>query len=406
MIVFSFILPVTKFAVSYIIGVLMILSIVRVIIQKGKNTYKPSLASLGCMIFYMLYVAGLIYTSDMNRGIFDLEVKLSLIVFPLIFIFIGKNALDKDKINTIKFTFVAGTITGSLICLIHALYFSYCNYFTYDNFMYEKLSYAFHPSYFAMFINMSIVILLIYLADHWLQQKILHKILIGILILYLFIFLIFLNSKAGLIISALSIIILLAYLIVIKRKIVFGLVIFGLLIAISIFVMKKTPYMMNRFNSFWAVVSQNNPDKIQANDGTSNRILIWENSLKVITKNFPFGVGTGDVRSALNQSYSENSFKEGADTNLNSHNQFLQTAVAIGIPGLLLLLFFLTFLFIRGIKRRNLFTIFLIIIIAGNFLVESMLETQAGVVFSAFFIMLADFELRNVMKTEEQSVKT
>jgi O-antigen ligase len=394
MIVFSFILPVTKFAISYIIGVLMILSIVRIIIQKGKNTYKLSPASLGCIIFYMLYVAGLIYTTDINRGIFDLEVKLSLIVFPLIFIFMGKNVLDKDKINTIKFAFVAGTLAGSLICLFHALYFSYCNYFTFDNFMYTRLSYAFHPSYFAMFLNLSIIILFIYLINYWTQIKMKKKLGMCFIILYLFIFIIFLNSKAGIIITVFTLFLLLAYLIIIRRKIIFGMIITGLFITVTAIVMVKTPYMMDRFKGFWEVVNPNNNDNIQQGNGTSDRILIWQNSLKVIKENLPFGVGTGDVRSALNQCYTENSFKEGADHNFNSHDQFLQTSVAIGIPGFVILLFFLIYLFAQGIKRRDFFTIFLIIIIFGNFLVESMLETQAGVVFTAFFIMLADFETR------------
>ena len=88
MIVLAFMLPLIKYPVPYIIIVLLILSIIKTIMTRGKNLYRPGPASLGCVLFYLLCILGLIYTTDISRGVFDLEVKLSLIVF-------GKNLPEK-----------------------------------------------------------------------------------------------------------------------------------------------------------------------------------------------------------------------------------------------------------------------------------------------------------------------
>ena len=72
---------------------------------------------------------------------------------------------------------------------------------------------------------------------------------------------------------------------------------------------------------------------------------------------------------------------------LNAHSQFLQTGIALGIPGLSALV---AMLLVPLSLRRNRFILFisLTVIMTLNFLVESMLEVQAGVIFYAYFSSL------------------
>jgi len=70
---------------------------------------------------------------------------------------------------------------------------------------------------------------------------------------------------------------------------------------------------------------------------------------------------------------------------LNVHNQFLETFVGQGILGDIILLLLLIYPFIQSLKKQNyLFALFLLLI-GINFLFESMLNRQAGVLFFAFF---------------------
>ena len=60
--------------------------------------------------------------------------------------------------------------------------------------------------------------------------------------------------------------------------------------------------------------------------------------------------------------------------NHNVHNQFLQTALTLGIPGILALLAMFLVPAYFAIKRRNNLLIIFLLILVLNFLVESMLQ--------------------------------
>ena len=77
--------------------------------------------------------------------------------------------------------------------------------------------------------------------------------------------------------------------------------------------------------------------------------------------------------------------KTAYDEKLNTHNQYLQTTIALGMVGFIILVLSLLAPLVQAIKKRNqLYVLFLLLFII-NILVESMLETQAGVIFFAFF---------------------
>jgi len=48
---------------------------------KTKNTS----VFLAIFIFYLLHLIGLIYTDNIQEGLFSLEIKISMLIFPLLF---------------------------------------------------------------------------------------------------------------------------------------------------------------------------------------------------------------------------------------------------------------------------------------------------------------------------------
>ena len=390
MILLCLLLPLSKTPVPLIMVVLFVLSIVRTVQQKGNNILKPGLTTVCLMVLYIIYVAGLIYTSDLSRGFFDLEVKLSFLVVPLIFILSGKNIFNEQRVQTLKLVFVAGALISTFVNLLHATYISLNEYFTFDNYMYNRLSWGFHPSYAALYLNVSILILFLFLIRNWEKLKIRIKILLSVIILYFFVHIIFLNSKMGIIMSGLTLLVLLIYLVISKRKYLLGLLSLAVFLLVSVLILKFTPYISSRLASAWEAFISYSETGTHQNDGTTNRLQVWHYASQVAIKNLPEGVGTGDVRSALNTAYIENGFVNGAAMNLNAHNQFLQTFVAIGLPGLCILVLIIMSLFYSGIKKKNIYILIFSLVLLGNFLVESMLETQAGVIFTIFFICLYD----------------
>jgi hypothetical protein len=113
------------------------------------------------------------------------------------------------------------------------------------------------------------------------------------------------------------------------------------------------------------------------------RLEFWKAGW-AIAKTHPWsGVGTGDVKQAFNDQYSISQSRLDEKHRLRAHNQYLTIWVALGIVGLLLLLTMLIYPFIKW--RTNLLYTSFLIIIGLSCLTEDTLESEAGVMFFAFF---------------------
>lgn len=118
---------------------------------------------------------------------------------------------------------------------------------------------------------------------------------------------------------------------------------------------------------------------------TAARAEIWKVSLKLIAKKPVLGYGVGGEKNLLVNAYTELGLFYFAEQKLNAHNQFFQTGIAIGGLGLLVLILMLFIPLYFSLKNRYYLYGCFIVLIGFNFLTESMLERQAGVVFYALF---------------------
>jgi len=75
---------------------------------KTKNTG----VLLAVFIFYLLHVIALLYTNNIHEGLFSLEIKISMLIFPLLFYTEGFTAAQYRFIFK---SFVVGTL---LCCLL------------------------------------------------------------------------------------------------------------------------------------------------------------------------------------------------------------------------------------------------------------------------------------------------
>jgi O-antigen ligase len=118
------------------------------------------------------------------------------------------------------------------------------------------------------------------------------------------------------------------------------------------------------------------------------RFLTWESSIQIIKENFWFGVGTGDVKDELRQQYSDSGYFALEKYNLNSHNQFLNSHVALGVfaPLFLLMALFVNLLKKRPFDKYYSWRFGVIIILFLSLLTESTLEAQAGIMPYAFLL--------------------
>jgi len=338
------------------------------------------------LAFYLLAIIGLTYSTNLRCAIADLDCKSWLVVATLIFFFSDSKFLTNKRIAYLLLIFSISTVLVMCSCLVWSTiewqHDRQLYHFTYIWLSHFKT----HPSYLAMYVTFAIitassVLLFKPVIFQEIKPVINRSVSYSVLIIGVpFLFL--LQSKAGVLIELLVLLsLLLLKLNWHKRRYLLSisLVIILLSSLVLTFSHIQLPY---RFQKAWNAFSQPK-DTNNAHEGTLVRISVWQTSWQLAKEYLPFGVGTGDVKQTLSDRYDKLNMDYIRDHQLNSHNQYLQTLVALGIPGLLTLLLWLVIPFGIAIHTHTPIYAFFLLIIALNMLVESMLETRAGLDFIA-----------------------
>ena len=383
----AFCISLNRILAPYIIGLIILNWLLEARFIKKYRYISKSLHRQDTLLFgalYFSYLVGMIYTSNMVDGLFSLQVKLSLIIFPILFATIDVDFWDSKKTRSLLISFIAGCFAASLYCLFDA-FIIYLDTLEAGEFYFGDLSEFNAPSYSSMYLAFAIVVLLWFLLEGEIIKRNWLKVIVLLLIVYFSVFSIMLSSKAGVLILAIIFFLTISYIIFIRRQYIRGLIVMLVITLLFSLLLKVLPFSMIRIN--YAVNKLADKENItnNATDGTVKRVLVWKYSLELIDRHFFIGVGTGDVLDALLEIYEEKSFGDAVTRALNSHNQYLQTFVALGILGFLVLVLSLLLPAILCVRRKNFIYLCFLVIIGSNFLVESMLERQAGVVFYAFF---------------------
>ncbi len=354
--------------------------------QRKQIQFDFNIIRIFSILFFAIYALSMLVTTDIQKGKFDLEVKLSLLIFPLLLSLIGKRFWSKKHFQNIQLLYVLAAIIITTTCFGIAFYRSFTIFFTKDFFTYTYLSYVQHPTYLAMYVNLSITIVLLKLIELWHNSKLIKRVGLCLLLFYLMLFVFLLNSKAGILVMFLNVLGIIFVFTVFKKKIWFVLLLLGAMMLSSVMVVKMVPFVGNRFVDM--ISSLKNIKNISPNteNDSEQRILIWKYSSDIISNHWLTGVGAGDVSKNLNEEYVKNGFHHGIEKNLNCHNQFVQTFVATGISGFIVLILLVCSILILAIKRKSILGLSFFIIVTVTMLTESILEVQAGTVFFGFFI--------------------
>lgn len=351
------------------------------LIQLSKNKL-----ALLFIAFYGMHLVGMLYTQNTPSGWFDLEVKFSLLIFPLVLA--SRPFNDKDT-DAIFLSFIAGGILSSLILVGRALY---CHFYLDQNcFFYMQFSFFLHPSYLSMYLNTGIAWLLLGILKGKFSEQAFSNIFALIIIVFFSFINILLSSKMGLFTTVLIFLAFLIYYIFSRKKYTFGIAGILLMTVIVYSVVRFIPAINDRVSN--AITAITNPTINKAeSESTAVRLLIWKACNRVISENLYWGTGTGDTKDELLKEYEKQGMTGAFEHKLNTHNEFYQVFVSLGLIGFTLILGGLLIPSIVAFKASNTMYLFFLLIIVVNFLSESMLETQAGVMFYAYFNSLLCFK--------------
>lgn len=353
------------------------------------------------IILFIVYVAGMFWSLDLSEGYHEVEKRMALAAFPIIFFFV-KNKFTRKDITGILYTFLFFCFALSLVCYTYATWQSiHHGSFKvveqteriYYYFSYKYLTYpvSLDPIYVSLYTNFSILILLF--------RPLNKKAITFLLLVYFVVFNILVASKAGII--GLGLIFSLLCLSYIRNK-VFAAGICLVALAFLTWGVFSSKFLKERF----IVSTQFDYEVPWAGNwnSTSQRLAIWSCAVETISKVFPLGYGTSNGQLALNETYKSKNYIRGYEDQYNAHSEYLYTLLDTGVFGIVVLVFVFVWPLIESLKYKdNLFLYFLILIFFYFFVETVLARRDGGVFFSFFYSLLA---LNGLIEKRRAQTKT
>lgn len=360
---------------------------------EGQNTFSNFYRSRTAWILiipYLIGMFGLTYTPNVDNGVFLLGVAFCMLIQPIIFSSSNWQYIEKKHIWYVLLCFIAGSFTAAMYCLIH----SGANYFGgssigLDEFYYVHLmKLPLSPGAFGNYMNVSIVVLLLYAANElkWVgERKLKHRVLAIVLLLFFAGFLFLLQAKGSIValIIALGVLFLYKLTKLFSRKIVLGITALTIVVGALFIQFGGLNLLGNRFAEIPQVI--NNISKT-SETSTSLRLSAIHGSVDIIKRNPVLGVGTGAVKQKLEEFYEKEGYVGARRHKTDSHNQFLRTFAKNGFIGFIALVFMILLPIVIGVKRNDSLLLLVSVTQLVMALTGDILDNQPGVVFHSFVI--------------------
>ncbi|HOG18940.1 MAG TPA: O-antigen ligase family protein [Salinivirgaceae bacterium] len=379
----TFIIPISSRPLGIVTAIVFLEALIRKQISTKENILKQLTwrnPGVWLFAFYFMHIIGLFYTENMEFAYTDLGKKATIAIFPLIFLLYQPMIKWRWFVNT----FIAGTIISIVINLSISTII-YIQKSDPSVFTGVGLAHLMHRGYWTIYLLIAVYFLFNKAFDTQIKKRRNKYLLIA---LFIIIFAVLLLSKIGFIIISLLFLWFIIKLYEHVKKWIFIVVTTSIaLVMFSTYLF--LPSVKERIDLMFLEIQKPKEDYDMNKTGsTEARLLAWESSIQIINENFWFGVGTGDVEDKLKQQYSDNGYFKLEKSNLNSHNQFLNSHVALGVfaPLFLLMAFFINLLKKRPTDKYHTWRFGVTIILFLALLIESMLEAQAGIIPYAFLL--------------------
>lgn len=331
------------------------------------------------MVFALLHVIGLLWTSNMGFGLFDLQIKLPLLILPALVcvtaiqVRIGRGLLSFLFTLSCAVMVVVSTAAaiwriavGSPLSPSQEIFSSYW-------------SLALHPSYFALYLSLAIAAWCLLPVHQWVPRG-----LSLLVLLVLNLGVVLCASKIGWLLLP----VLLVSLMVFARGNSFVRHMLTVMLAVAVVgvttLVIASPYARDRVAELLRASSEETHDP-SATTSSAVRWLTWSTAWELFTEAPLHGTGTGDIKDELVAAYERQGFTGAAEKRLNAHSQYLQSAATLGVFAALCLL---AIVLVPLVTQRDALSAIFLLLCVLNWTVESMLEVQAGSVFFAVFAVL------------------
>lgn len=351
--------------------------------KKGKIPVENRIRILIFTSLYLIFIVGLLYTSNIEDGLKGLQQKSALLLFPVIF---GISPILTPKMTRV----IIGhfTIATLIACFAGFSYGVYNVISTGDIRLLTAEHIVIFPDIYpyamGLFCVLSIAILFELSAGYTRKKQLL--LLLPIIFLSLFTILISNRLIIGCWLIIISFIIYKRY---IKSLFYRLLTTFALIAAIvvSIATIPTLQVQWKDLVNTKSIQLDQDASLGQSWGGKAIRMAIWNCSKDIIQKHWLTGVGSGDIQDTLQATYEKRKFYFASRYNrYNVHNQYLHMIIGHGVMGISLLILSIAYPFLayRRMPSHELYYIFLFLFCAICF-TEVILNVNKGIVWYSFF---------------------
>lgn len=414
--VFVFLIPFGWQSANYILGSFALFAVINPEFWKNFKTTKLTFAEkavLAATATYLLWeLVTMFWTYNTDRGMTVITRHLPLFAMPCLLVIAKIGGIIKRP-GVMMQVFCLGVLVSMVICLILSYYD--CHYIShgdkvfdvrlpdyrdrslfevlscgYSFFSYYHLSHFDNPHYLATFIN--VVLMVIYINLYQCGFKFWRVVILAVLTLFCVGFLYLLCNRANYIAFAVIVCVIAGYEFFAKKHRVSGAVIvIGIaLFASLMFGSGRGQDMLEKMQR--ALIEGQTPNENLTEEENlehiNSRTVIWKSATRLIAKHPILGSGVGDTMDALVGQYFIDGYLDTGYQGFNSHNQYFDTWIGLGIVGVLLLLSILAVAFMAGIKYGFLPLVLYGITLAVGFITEVMFTHSIGDFTITFIMML------------------
>ena len=321
------------------------------------------------MCYWFVYLLSMLWTENRSAGWDEIGGLACFIMLPLTCVCTDFRQFSEKLVRMILWTFVL-TMSVLFVLLLSIVVVKACRSAEYSFlwFMMNEDFYYIHHGYMALYILTGLAFLYSELARKE-KQSVKQIVLIIVCACCLVLFLLCINSRAGL----LCLILLMAFSWVhqclVRKKYRFALI----SLVIASLVVVGTHFALPEYFRRLSVTI----DQVAHGDKSDGRFEIMEKTWIVLKDNKLLGVGAGDRMDELVPYY------DSLEEAYCPHNQYLDSWMTAGVMGLLSLLVMLVVPLVMAFRKRNIFSLLFLLILMVNILFESMFERQMGIVFTA-----------------------
>ncbi len=337
-------------------------------------------------LLYLFYLVGMLWTENYSLGWEDLLIKIPLLLFPFLFLTLP---FEKSSFILIRKSLIYGCLVAVIYCFIKSFQHFLLNH-DFQDFYYTSFSYLMHPTYFTMYINLSILFLMqLMLEDKFVSRPVKWM---NVFLFFVFIIVaIILTARIAMLTTFFTLIVFTILEVIQRKKIrsIWPRLAAGTIVILFLFFSLIKVY--NRFSQISDVIEKKE-DKSALVDtvnhvgynSTTIRIGLLRNGLALLKDNFWLGVGTGDVIPESVKRLNNSGLHVLAEKSTGAHNQYLQTAVTLGIFAALLLILTLLIPIFQYSRSGEFFFFSFMLIVLFNGVGDTILRASSLFFFSFF----------------------